>query len=158
MPRSLGTHQADTIQQRARWFGYKEEYIGFCRVFLPAEAIQAYLDYVEHEEQLRQQIESHLAGGKSLKAWKRAFFLDPTLKPTRNSVVGAPLFRRNLGLGEWFDPERPYMDPQAVHANRDLLEGFVRKASDRWKEWPGHPKRSQPMRHNVIHDASLRAP
>src|SRR5258708_25773466 len=126
MPRSLGTHQADTIQQRARWFGYKEEYIGFCRVFLPAEAIQAYLDYVEHEEQLRQQIESHLAGGKSLKAWKRAFFLDPTLKPTRNSVVGAPLFRGNLGLGEWFDPERPYMDPQAVHANRHLLEGFVR--------------------------------
>jgi len=155
MPRSLGTHQADTIQQRARWFGYKEEYLGFCRVFLPTEAIQAYLDYVEHEEQLRKQINDHLASGKSLKEWKRAFFLDPTLKPTRNSIVGAPLFRGSFGVGEWFDPERPYTDPAAVQANGELIERFVKVYSKSWKEWPGHPKRTQAMRHNVINGLSL---
>jgi len=156
MPRSLGTHQADTIQQRARWFGYKEEYLGFCRVFLPADAIKAYLDYIEHEQQLRSQIETHLAGGKSLKAWKRVFFLDPTLKPTRNSVIGAPLFRGNLGAGEWFSPERPYVGPEAVSANRDLLESFVESMKSDWKEWIGHPKRTNAQRHNVIRGLLLR--
>ena len=155
MPRSLGTHQADTIQQRARWFGYKEEYLGFCRVFLPADAIQAYLGYVEHEERLRKQINVHLSGGKSLRAWKRAFFLDPSLKPTRNSVVGAPLFRGNFSVGNWFDPERPYTDPLAVQANGELIEGFVRAHKGLWREWPGDPKRTQAMRHNVMHNVSL---
>ncbi len=155
MPRSLGTHQADTIQQRARWFGYKEEYLGFCRVFLPDDAIQAYLDYVDHEERLRKQITKYLTGGKSLKAWKRAFFLDPSLKPTRNSVIGAPIFRGNFGSGDWFDPERPYMDSDAVQTNRDLLEGFVRDHRNLWKEWPGHPKRTDATRHNAIRGYSL---
>ncbi|MEJ7745312.1 MAG: Z1 domain-containing protein [Luteimonas sp.] len=33
MPRSLGTGNADTIQQRARFFGYKRSYLGLCRFF-----------------------------------------------------------------------------------------------------------------------------
>jgi Z1 domain len=156
MPRSLGTHQADTIQQRARWFGYKEEYLGFCRVFLPDDAIRAYLNYVDHEQQLRRQIEAHLADGKSLKSWKRAFFLDPTLKPTRNSVIGAPLFRGNLGTGDWFSPDRPYLDPQAVEANRQLIGGLVRSLMREWNEWPGHPRRTDAQRHNVIRGLPLK--
>jgi hypothetical protein len=155
MPRSLGTHQADTIQQRARWFGYKEEYLGFCRVFLPADAIQAYLMYVDHEEKLRKQIAKYLSSGKPLKAWKRAFFLDPSLKPTRSAVVGPALFRGNFGVGDWFDPERPYVDADAVRTNRELIDRFVRDHAASWLEWPGHPKRTQATRHNVINDFPL---
>ncbi len=156
MPRSLGTHQADTIQQRARWFGYKEEYLGFCRVFLPADAIQAYLGYVEHEQLLRKQIDDHLAGGKSLKAWKRAFFLDPSLKPTRNSVIGAPLFRGGLSAGEWFSPDRPYLDSQAVQANREIIDAFLQSQKGGWKEWPGDPRRTDAMRHKAITNILLK--
>ena len=32
MPRGPGVGNADTIQQRARFLGYKRRYIGFCRV------------------------------------------------------------------------------------------------------------------------------
>ncbi len=34
MPRSLGTGQVDTTLQRARFFGYKGSYLGFCSVWL----------------------------------------------------------------------------------------------------------------------------
>src|SRR6185437_9790340 len=34
MPRGRGVGNADTIQQRARWFGYKAGYLGYCRVYL----------------------------------------------------------------------------------------------------------------------------
>ena len=34
MPRGPGVGNADTIQQRARFLGYKRSYLGYCRVFL----------------------------------------------------------------------------------------------------------------------------
>jgi hypothetical protein len=34
MPRGIGTGNADTIQQRARFLGYKQRYLGYCRVYL----------------------------------------------------------------------------------------------------------------------------
>ncbi|MEL7005220.1 MAG: Z1 domain-containing protein, partial [Bacteroidota bacterium] len=49
MPRPLGVGNADTVQQRARWFGYKAGYLGYCRVFLSDRAIQTYQEYVNHE-------------------------------------------------------------------------------------------------------------
>jgi hypothetical protein len=41
MPRGRGVNNADTIQQRARFFGYKRRYLGFCRVYLEQGAINA---------------------------------------------------------------------------------------------------------------------
>jgi hypothetical protein len=34
MPRGLGMGNADTVQQRARFFGYKRSYLGQCRIFV----------------------------------------------------------------------------------------------------------------------------
>ncbi|MGK4845998.1 Z1 domain-containing protein, partial [Salmonella enterica] len=43
MPRPLGTSAAaDTLQQRARFFGYKASYLGTCRVFLQASVAKAF--------------------------------------------------------------------------------------------------------------------
>ncbi len=49
MPRySVGKSTADTIQQRCRFFGYKQNYLWSCRVFLPLEAILEYKEYKEY--------------------------------------------------------------------------------------------------------------
>ena len=42
MPRSIGGGLADTIQQRARFMGYKSSYIGYCRIYLGEEAFNSY--------------------------------------------------------------------------------------------------------------------
>ena len=63
MPRSVGVGNADTIQQRARFFGYKQSYLGYCRVYLDEDARDAYIDYVEHEEDMRRRLAEHQESG-----------------------------------------------------------------------------------------------
>ncbi|MYE91600.1 hypothetical protein F4X33_21680 [Candidatus Poribacteria bacterium] len=60
MPRSTGVGNADNIQQRARFFGYKRRYLGLCRIYLTGANIDAFTDYVKHEESVRSSIRSHL--------------------------------------------------------------------------------------------------
>ena len=60
MPRySVSSSQADTIQQRCRFFGFKKKYIENCRVYLPGDAICEYTDYVNDEEDLRSFLSKH---------------------------------------------------------------------------------------------------
>lgn len=46
--------QADTLLQRARWFGYKQSYIDLCRVYMPKELKQQFANLIEIEESVWQ--------------------------------------------------------------------------------------------------------
>lgn len=118
MPRPLGSSPAaDTLQQRARFFGYKQSYLGLCRVFVQGGVRDAFGDYVVHEEFVR----SALIGnrGKSLKHWRRDFILDALLKPTRPNVVG--LGTRRVTVDGWMVPGALQRETAAADANRKLL-------------------------------------
>jgi len=124
MPRPA-SQNADTLQQRARFFGYKRGYQGLCRVFLPTDVREIYTSYVESEEFVRTALEKHR--GKPLAEWKRDFILDRAMKPTRTSVVGRPT-RRILSDGDWWAPEAMYKTTEAVIRNRS----YLRQTVDRW--------------------------
>lgn len=114
MPRDAGDWNADTIQQRARFFGYKASYLGLCRLFLHPDVATAYRDYVRHEADIRQQLSQHR--GQPLRAWRRAFFLDARLRPTRRNVLLDPYYsvaRTKL----WFVPRFPHTDPDMARRN-----------------------------------------
>jgi len=144
MPRGLGVGNADTIQQRARWFGYKQSYLGLCRVFLPSEAIRAYTEYVRHEEYVRTRLRAHLESGQTLKTWKRAFIMAGGLRPTRSSVVAANI-RRGMFRDRWFSPESPHADPDAIERNRAAVQRFL---GDReWKPWSEDERLRETHRH-----------
>ena len=130
MPRPA-SQNADTLQQRARFFGYKKGYRGLCRVFLPADVREIYTSYVESEEFVRSALEKHR--GKPLAEWKRDFILDRAMRATRTSVVGRRT-RRILSDGDWWAPEAMYKSPEAVIHNRSLL----RQAAERWMRNHGH--------------------
>lgn len=144
VPRGLGVRNADTIQQRARWFGYKQDYLGFCRVYLPEASIEAYQDYVEHEEFVRGQLKKHLEEGGSLKDWKRTFILSGALKPTRSSVVRLNL-RRGVFRNRWFSPRSPHLDPGQVEANQRVIEELCERME--WSEWSEDPRLRATHRH-----------
>src|SRR4029078_10953188 len=76
MPRDMGVGNADTIQQRARFFGYKRPYLVFCRVFLEQSVRTAFEWYVAHDRDIRRRLLVHRDSGRPLSAWRRAFFLD----------------------------------------------------------------------------------
>ena len=124
MPRSTGVGNADNIQQRARFFGYKRRYLGLCRIYLTNANINAFTNYVKHEESIRSSIREHLERGKSLKEWRRKYYLDPTLKPTRSPVILLDMYgfsRRK----SWFIPEYPFFDNVIVSENRNIIDNIL---------------------------------
>jgi len=143
MPRNLGVGNADTIQQRARWFGYKSGYLGYCRVFLSAGAITAYRGYVEHEEDMRRRLREHHG---SLRDWKRAFFLDARLRPTRNSVFNLDYIRGSFS-NDWFSQKAPHTLEDACFENREVFARFI--AAHQFMPNEGHPDRLDTHRHQV---------
>jgi hypothetical protein len=91
MPRGPGTRTADSVQQRARFFGYKKSYLGLCRVHLESEVRDDFVMYVKHEADMLETLRDIEAGSESLKDWKRQFLLDSKMKATRASVISIPM-------------------------------------------------------------------
>ncbi|BDA71706.1 hypothetical protein CAL7716_058720 [Calothrix sp. PCC 7716] len=122
MPRGAGVGNADTLQQRARFFGYKRSYLGYCRVFLEKDVKDAFITYVEHEENIRYQLKKYR--GKPLSEWKRAFFLDNSLKPTRGNVLDLPLTAGGFS-NDWYIPNYPYdSDEDTIIKNQEVVDTF----------------------------------
>lgn len=88
MSRSLSrnSHNIDSVQQRARFFGYKLKYIGICRVYMDQENIDAFTGYADHEISLRTELKPYNQIGANLKDWLRIFELSDSMSPTRKSV------------------------------------------------------------------------
>jgi hypothetical protein len=121
MPRGPGGWTADTIQQRARFFGYHakpdDNYLDYCRVYLHEDVRDAYTAYIEHEEDMRAQITKNR--GKSLKGLKRAFFLDRQLRPTRHNIMRQLYDRPRFSSG-WFEQRAPHAAPNGGVENSVL--------------------------------------
>lgn len=126
MPREGGLGNADTIQQRARFFGYKGSYLGFCRVFLPEDLLYQYRSYTIHEENVRRQLIRHILAGKSLNEWKRAFLLDGSLRPTRDSVLDLDYYRIKSFTSSWLTLKSPHRPVDAVACNRGVVTRFLK--------------------------------
>lgn len=124
MPRSKGVGNADTIQQRARWFGYKAGYLGFCRVYLDQDTLDSYKGYVSHEEDIRSQLAEHLSSGRALSEWRRVFLLSPKLRPTRSSVLDLDYVRGNLA-DDWYHPAQPHCSQEATTRNREVVRQYL---------------------------------
>ena len=123
MPRGLGVGNVDAIQQRARFFGYKRGYLGFCRIYLEQEALTAFEQYVRHEEEMREQLQDFCASERPLKEWKRAFVLSPDLKPCRNNVIQYD-YARGRYANDWFFPKMVHTPDEETNENNQALNAF----------------------------------
>ncbi|WP_431635628.1 Z1 domain-containing protein [Dyella sp. KULCS107] len=156
MPRPLGTSPAaDTLQQRARFFGYKAPYLGLCRVFVQSSVKDAFTDYIEHEEFVRAALAKNR--GQPLSRWRRDFILTDSLRPTRANVIGLGI--RRIPVNGWLVPSVMQRDDNAATANRLLLTSVVSK----WGASYGSPVDAAPVigvpnsPHEVIEAVPLRA-
>lgn len=121
MPRRLGAGQVDSVQQRARFFGYKKAYADLCRAWLNGTTADAFEHYVEHEKLLRDELVKVDEKGISLKQWKRLMLLDPTYKPTRKAVVDIPYFHDRIKGDRWMSISKvPDAFTQALVPLEDL--------------------------------------
>ena len=146
MPRGIGVGQADTIQQRARFYGYNHGHIGYCRVYLEKALRDAYQLFIYHDEQLKRSLAEHLNAGRPLSEWVRMFFLDASLKPTRDAVLDIEYTR---------GPKRevphaatpPLNSQEDLEENRRLIGEFV--AGLAFVPDDGDERRTEAQRHKV---------
>ena len=153
MPRGIGVGNADTVQQRARFFGYKRGYLGFCRVYLEQSTLNAYESYVEHEEVMRNQLKSFQDNGRPLDEWKRAFILDPALRPCRSQVVEFDYMRSRFS-GKWAYPRVVLASDRVIQSNRNTVEEFLKALE--FSEDTGDERRTDTQRHLISRDVSLK--
>lgn len=152
MPRGPGVGNADTVQQRGRFFGYKQRYLGFCRVYLEQDALNAFEEYVEHEDDMRRQLQEVQLSGRPLSDWKRAFVLSPALQACRRNIIEFDYVRGNYA-DRWFYPSIVEAPDEVINANRATTDNFV--ASLDLAQDPDTADRDPAQRHRVQRELSL---
>ncbi|MBS7294344.1 MAG: Z1 domain-containing protein [Treponema sp.] len=110
----------DTVQQRARWFGYKTKYLDLCRIFAVSKILNEFMDIRDHEEDLWQTIEMTNSQGIEFKNMPRIFSLSDTLKPTRSSVAEVESYT----FYSW-NKQRIFQDDEDyARSNKNILNQF----------------------------------
>jgi len=126
IPRSPGAN-IDTVQQRARWLGYKRPYLDRCRLWMTDDSAEFFTDYTEHELHMHAEVASIVEEGISLKEWRRRFLLDPRWQPTRTGVISRSLQRRLLESWEVFRSLGDGRPPSRAHReSEEELESYIR--------------------------------
>lgn len=122
--RARVTTNADTVEQRARWFGYKRDYLDLCRIFIPPRVRQDFEGLLVHEDDFWDSLRRNLNQGIPLNQWPRMLILDPELgiNPTRSSVAR---FRRFRPRG-WEMQTTPISDQSIVDGNKRKIDSFFR--------------------------------
>ncbi len=144
MPRGVGAGNADTIQQRARFFGYKKSYLSYCRIYLEQQLLTSYSQYVDHEKSLRSELVEFQKTGKSLNEWRRQFLMPARLRPTRSNVVDIDYVQGGIA-NQWFIPLSPHIDKDAAAHNRMIVKEFFEALH--LSPDSGHGERTEIQRH-----------
>ena len=113
---------ADTMEQRARWFGYKRPYLDLCRIYITRQLCSDYAELLRHEDDLWESLQRNEQQGLSIRDWPRMLSLDTTmgLRPTRSTVANSRQFR---GFG-WDVQNRLIEDETLASANVLAVRSF----------------------------------
>ncbi|MEA3357624.1 MAG: Z1 domain-containing protein [Patescibacteria group bacterium] len=125
MTRRARQTNADTLEQRARWFGYRKGYLDYCRVFLTEHLRDDYASLLEHEDDFWYSLRRNNRQNLPLGDWPRIFRLstDVTIRPTRTNVAS---YRRFRMIG-WEVQRHPQLSPKLAAANLQLVNQFFSK-------------------------------
>ena len=120
MTRAVHNSQADTIEQRARNFGYKASYMAYCRFYAPTDVIAAFTSLTHSEADMRASLLTWLDAGQPLKNWSvsEGLLLPDGIKPTRANVV-LDLYQRSFT--DWSWQSRPTFDSSEILFNKSLI-------------------------------------
>ena len=118
-----GASAVDTVQQRARWFGYKFKYLDLCRVFAVPKILQEFRDIRDHEEDLWQTVREANVQGTRFKDIARIFVLSDSMRMTRQSVATTEKYTFSF-----WNKQRYFMsDNDYIKSNVFILNEFKDK-------------------------------
>ncbi|RXR25842.1 hypothetical protein EQW78_11590 [Oerskovia turbata] len=130
MPRGPGVRNADTVQQRGRFFGYKRAYLDQLRAWMNPDTSDVFQKYVRHENAMRDALSDLDSNGRELSTWRRTILLDSSLNPTRRAVISLDV--NDFRLRGWvLTQTHVYGEPTGpTAAGRSRLDGLRASATD----------------------------
>ena len=105
------SNQIDTLEQRARAFGYRQDLLPYCQFFATARTLKVLREIVFTEYDLRAMLRDHLDQGGSVDTWAKdvGLMLPTGTKPSRDAVISAVgVF--NSRPGTWHSLRRPSLE------------------------------------------------
>lgn len=124
--RTAKFNPVDNTLQRARWFGYKKNYLDLCRVYMTPEMKQYFVDINDHENYLWQTVREFLKKKLPLQKMKRVFKLsNEKLILTRRSI-SKTIKLGYLNQGYTYNKSIYYKNDNAVEDNIKLLESYFK--------------------------------
>lgn len=111
--------QVDTLEQRARAFGYRGDLLPYCQFFGSRKTVDSLTAIVHTEADLRARLLDHVESDGTVHTWAQevGLLLPENMLPTRSSVVNA-LSSTPLG---WHAQRIPDLSTQAMETNTRLL-------------------------------------
>jgi hypothetical protein len=140
--RSPGQGQVDVLMQRGRFFGYRANYIDYCRIWLPRLVHDDYYaKFADHEEALWRSLGAHIKTGKPLTSWSRVFWLDPNpdLRLCRRSIQWFRMMQQpEWARQEWIPQETDAAAIEQAATNSLLVSDLLMSVGDSdWDNpWP----------------------
>ena len=116
--------QVDTLEQRARAFGYRSDLLPYCQFFATPRTLKVLRETVDTEYDLRANLRDWLADGHDVSTWARhvGLLLPQGTKPSRQTVL-TTLSRFNERPG-WHQLRRPSVDPLVRDQNASIVEAI----------------------------------
>lgn len=146
MPRGPGIKNADTIQQRGRFFGYRSHYVDLLRAWLNPDTLEVYRQYVDHERQMQKDLRHYDEHSKPLKQWRRQFLIDPSMNLTRSQVIRLDTDTVSLTAGWHLRQDRLYTGTPSLSPDR--VEELVSLAGQAHQH--PHDDRSGDTHHTIL--------
>lgn len=117
--------QVDTLEQRARAFGYRGELLPYCQFFATPRTLKVLRETVFTEYDLRARLRDVVDGGGTVDDWAKdvGLLLPNGTQPTRPAVIGA-LNRFNRNGDGWHSLRQPGLDAADRMANASLVAGL----------------------------------
>jgi hypothetical protein len=144
------TDQVDTLEQRARAFGYRGDLLPYCQFFATPRTLKVLREIVDTEYDLRANLRDWLAEGNDVAGWAEhvGLLLPEGMRPTRQAVLGT-LFQFN-DRPTWHQLRRPSTAPADLSANATLLGSLGLATANRVAYGRlSHPTLRMPLREVV---------
>ena len=146
MPRdSKGLNQADTIQQRCRFYGYRKSYLEFCRVYITSSMIADYESYNKSEKDILAYLKTHTL--TQFYESGHTFLNDPNLRVTNFNRIRDSRKTIKLMGHIHIEPQTKFID-----FNNNLISNLIEsKKSDEWQKLEAKEEsmRTDATRHRV---------
>ena len=118
------TKQIDTLEQRARAFGYRGDLMPFCKFFGTTTSINRLRGIVATEYDLRARLGDWIDEGNSPADWSKeiGLLIPQGMKPTRDNVIEA--IQNFNTSGTYHYSRKPSLVPADIQSNRNLVKGL----------------------------------